>query len=170
MWRALLARLTATTCSSRTVPARHYGMLAHGLLGRAARNAPAARPPLLGAHNAAAGAPRALRGLQQHPLHQRHPAAEARAFAAWRPPPRRRQGVAARSGAQQHGGAPRHGGIDEALKRLAVEQLGSEPSVFATGEGPTQLLRRICWPAHRAHCAARVLLHGWAPTLSKAFS
>jgi hypothetical protein len=48
-------------------------------------------------------------------------------------PPRRSGRTAARSVSPSHSGAPRHGGIDEALKRLAAEQLASTPSEFASG-------------------------------------
>ncbi|KIY96346.1 Protease Do-like 10 [Monoraphidium neglectum] len=51
--------------------------------------------------------------------------------------------MAVRSGAPHHAGAPRHGAIDEALKRLAVEQLEAQPEVFASGEGVLDSIVKI---------------------------
>ncbi|GBF95989.1 protease Do-like mitochondrial [Raphidocelis subcapitata] len=86
---------------------------------------------------AGAAAPRLLRGLR--PSGALAPAAAAlsaaRCFVSSPHPAAAHRRTAARSAPQSHPGAPRHGGIDEVLKRLAVEQLATSPTEFASGEG-----------------------------------
>jgi hypothetical protein len=97
-------------------------------------------------HRGVAGTPRAAPPPPPQQLHLSRSVVQ-RAQPALMPPylaartlatapglPFRRGGrMAVRSGAPHHAGAPRHGAIDEALKRLAVEQLEAQPEVFASG-------------------------------------
>lgn len=100
---------------------------------------------------AAAAVPYACGSAVRPQLHLMPPAGSYSFAAASSLPPRRVR-MAARNSAM-HGGPPRHGGIDEALKRLAVEQLGSQPARYASGETPCTTCRR--------HMRLVKSPHGW---------